>query len=410
MLNITKSPIKIGNLIIRNRTVSSPVSINKANEKGEVTDNIISFFSNLAKNDLGMVTIGAVSVSDEGTDTKNGMRIGEDTYFNGLKKLADEIKKYGAKSSIQLFHVGAQGNSHLSNKRVVGPSKYIVPDIGIEAQVLTIEEIKKIEEEFVKGIIQASEAGFDFIEIHMAHGYLLHEFLSPHMNKRQDEYGGSEINRFRIIKNIIEKLKKVKKLDNLAARLTADDFHKDGLNLKRINNLVKYLDKNNFCYYSVTAGIYETAKQKYISMKEGTYWEYSGKLKTMTKTPVIAQGNITSLDDGEEILIKKQGDMFGMAQSLIADPELVSKSLNNKENEVYNCLAHVKVGSCHRCRYIKRKDHDFDCVTPSAWRPIDSTKKERQKNLNFWKKTIEKLMRFSKRESVKIKLTNTTKP
>ena len=391
MFKIVNTPIKIGNQIIRNRTVSSPVSINKASENGEVTDNIISFFSNLSKNNLGMVTIGAVSVSEEGTDTKNGMRIGEDRYLEGLKNLALEIKKYGAKSSIQLFHVGAQGNSHLSNKRVVGPSKYIVPDIGIEAQVLTIDEIKKIEDEFVKGIIQAYEAGFDFIEIHMAHGYLLHEFLSPHMNKREDEYGGSENNRIRIIKNIIEKLNKIKKLNNLAARLTADDFHEDGLNLKKINNLVKYLDENNFCYYSVTAGIYETAKQKYIHMKEGTYWEYSGKLKKMTKTPVIAQGNITSLREGEDILLKEQGDMFGMAQSLIADPEIVSKSLNGQEDQVYNCLAHVKVGSCHRCRYVKRKDHDFDCVTPSAWRPIDSLKTERKKDLDFWKQTIQTL-------------------
>jgi 2,4-dienoyl-CoA reductase-like NADH-dependent reductase (Old Yellow Enzyme family) len=214
------------------------------------------------------------------------------------------------------------------------------------------------------------------------------------MNKRQDEYGGNELNRFRIVKNIIEKVKRIKKLDNLAARLTADDFHEDGLNLKKIKNLIKYLDENNFCYYSVTAGIYETAKQKYIRMKEGTYWEYSGKLKTMTRTPVIAQGNITSLKEGEKILTKKQGDMFGMAQSLIADPEIVSKSLNNKEDEVYNCLAHVKVGSCHRCRYIKRKDHDFDCVTPSAWRPIDSTKIERQKDLDFWKQTIEALKKL----------------
>ena len=391
MYKIVNTPIKLGNQIIRNRTVSSPVSINKADENGEVTENIISFFSNLAKNDVGMVTIGAVSVSEEGTDTKNGMRIGEDRYFDGLKKLADEIKRHGAKSSIQLFHVGAQGNSHLSNKRIVGPSKYIVPDIGIEAQVLTIEEIKKIEDEFVSGIIQAHEAGFDFIEIHMAHGYLLHEFLSPHMNKRKDEYGGSETNRLRIIKNILEKLKKKKILDNLAARLTANDFHQDGLNLAKINNLVKYLDENNFCYYSVTAGIYETAKQKYIHMKEGTYWEYSGELKKMTKTPVIAQGNITSLKEGENILKKKQGDMFGMAQSLIADPELITKSFQNKEGEVYNCLAHVKVGSCHRCRYVKRKDHSFDCVTPSAWRPIDSFKNERKKDLEFWKQTIETL-------------------
>ena len=390
MYKIVNTPIKIGEKVIRNRTVSSPVSINKANEKGQVTENIISFFSNLAKHDLGMVTIGAVSVSEEGTDTKNGMRIGQDMHFEGLSKLASKIKKNGAAACIQLFHVGAQGNSHLSNKRVVGPSKYIVPDIGIEAEVLTIEEIKNIEDDFVKGIIQADKAGFDFIEIHMAHGYLLHEFLSPHMNKRKDEYGGSEENRFKIITNILEKLKKQKIMNNLGARLTGDDFHKDGLNIDKIKNLVKYLDQNNFCYYSVTAGIYETAKQKYIHMKEGSYWKYSKQLKKITNTPVIAQGNITSLQEGDKIILNKQGDMIGMAQSLIADPALVTKSLNNKKKEVFNCLAHVKIGSCHRCRYVKRKDHDFDCVTPAAWRPVESknTDLDRKKDIDFWRKTI----------------------
>ena len=200
---LSKSSIKIGQKIIRNRTVSSPVSINMATEKGEVTDNIISYFGNLSKNDLGMVTVGATSVSNEGGDTKNGMHIGKKIHLDGLKKLAKEINYYGASSIIQLFHVGAQGNTNYSGQKVVGPSKYIVPDIGIEAEVLNIDQIKKIEDDFVNGITQAHEAGFDFIELHLAHGYLLHQFFSPHTNKRTDIYGGSEENRFRIVKNII---------------------------------------------------------------------------------------------------------------------------------------------------------------------------------------------------------------
>ena len=390
MHNLAKTPIKIGTQTIRNRVVSSPVSINMAKENGQVSDNIISFFSNLAKNNLGMVTIGAISVSDEGRDTKNGMGIGKKEHFEGLKKLSDSIKQHGAAACAQLFHVGAQGNSHLSGVRMVGPSKgYIDPNIGIEAEELTIDEIKKIEDDFVRGIIQADDAGFNFIEVHMAHGYLLHEFLSPHTNKRNDQYGGSEENRFRIVKNIINKLKDKRIIKKLGARVTGDDFTEKGLNIKKIENLIKYLDENSFCY-SVTAGIYETAKQKYIQMKRGSYWEYSKKLKSITKTPVIAQGNITSVTEGEKILSDKKGDMFAMAQALIADPELVKKSFNGKENEVFNCLAHMKVGSCHRCRYVKQKDHTFDCVTPSAWRPIGKSN-TREKDLLFWKQTIEKL-------------------
>ena len=392
MYNNLKQEIFLGKTKLRNRIASSPVSINKATLKGEVTDDIISFFSNLAKNNLGMVTIGATAVSTEGGDTRNGMHIGQNIHLPGLRELSDSIKKEGAVACLQIFHVGAQGNTALSDQRVVGPSEYIVPDIGIQAEVLTIKEIKKIEEDFVKAIIQADEAGFDLIEIHMAHGYLLHQFLSPHTNKRDDSYGGSEENRMRIIKNILNDSRVEHLTYKLGARVTGDDFLKEGLNIKKIKKLIKFLDSKNFAYYSVTAGIYESAKQKYISMKRGSYWDYSKKLKEITSTPVISQGNITSLLEGEEILKQKQGDIISMAQALIADPMLVTKSFKGEEKNIYNCLAHIKLGSCHKCRYIKQKNNNFDCVTPGSWRPVSELdKKERDKDLQFWKKTVEAL-------------------
>ena len=397
MLELSRSKIIINKQVLKNRIVASPVSINKANEDGTVSENIISYFSNLAKNEISMVTIGAVSVSKEGRDTINGMMIGEDKFDDGLVKLSSSIKKYGAKACLQLFHVGAQGNTKLSNERLVGPSEYVVPDIGIQCEVLTKNEIEKIENDFVRGILKAYKAGFDFIEIHMAHGYLLHQFLSPYLNKREDEYGGSEENRLRIIKNIFKKLEKYNFIDNIGARVTGDDFLDNGLNIKKIKNLINFLDSKKICYYSVTAGIYETAKQKYINMKKGSYWDYSRELKLITSTPVIAQGNIMTLNEGELILKEKKGDMYSMAQALIADPRLVIKTFNNQENEVFNCLAHIKIGSCHRCRYVKQKDHSFDCVTPSAWRPIEEQSSKKKKDISFWKKTIETLRKNEKK-------------
>lgn len=392
-MQLSKQPIKLGNMTIRNRTVSSPLGINMANQDGSVTENIVSYFSNLAKNDLGIVTVGAVAVSKEGGDTLNTMHAGKINHFSGLKKLSDSIKNFGARSCIQLFHVGAQGNTHYSGQPVVGPSKYTVPDIGIEAEVLSIKDINRIENEFINSIYQAHEAGFDLIEIHMGHGYLIHQFLSEHTNKRTDDYGGNENNRMRFITNIIESIKDKSIKEKLAARVTGNDFTPKGLDIDKIKNLIEYLDANSFSYYTVTAGIYETAKQKYINMKKGSYWEYSKKLKQITNTPVVAQGNIMSIAEGEDIIKNSKGDLFGMCQALIADPELVKKSFNNQEDKVFNCLAHVKVGSCHRCRYLKQKNLSFDCVTPAAWRPVDQviSENERFKDLEFWKKTIEKL-------------------
>ena len=378
--------------IIGRQIVFSPISLNMSKKNGVIPDKLISFFSNISLNKLGMIIVGNACVSDIGKGAANEIVIGKDIHFNQLKKLANTIKKNGTIACLQIAHMGAQGNTNHTGQRVVGPSKYIVPDIGIECEVLAIDEIINIENEYVDGILQADRAGFDLIEIMTAHGYLVHQFLSEHTNKRKDEYGGSEENRLRFLRNIIEKVKNKIDTRKLAAKITGNDFLDNGLNFKKIGFLINMLDSYNFAYYQVTAGIYETAKQKYLQMKKGAYWEYAKELKKLTKTPVMAQGGITSLEEGEKIIKKKQGDFWGMGQALIADPQLITKSVSNKENEIYKCLAHIKVGSCHRCRYLKQKDLDFACVTPGSWNANINNKIEknkRSKDLKFWKKVID---------------------
>ena len=391
---LSLSPIKLGKTILKNKIVNTPTGINMSQKNGVITDTEIDYFSNLSKNNIGMVIVGNATVSNVGKGAPNEIVIGKPIHFNQLKKLANTIKNNGSVACIQIAHKGAQGNTKYTGERVVGPSKYIVPDIGIEAEVLTIDEIKNIENEYVNAIIQSDKAGFDFIEIMAAHGYLMHQFLSEHTNKREDEYGGSENNRLRFLKNILEKVKNKIDTSKLSAKVTGNDFLPKGLNFKKIGFLINLLDEYKFAYYQVTAGIYETAKQKYIHMKKGAYWEYAKELKKLTKTPVMAQGGITSLEEGENILKNKQGDFWGMAQALIADPQIVTKTIDNKEDEIYNCLAHLKIGSCHRCRYLKQKNLDFACVTPGSWTP-DLTNKinlsKRNKDIDSWKKIIKSI-------------------
>ena len=391
---LSLSPIKLGKTILKNRIVNTPTGINMSKKNGVITDIEIDYFSNLSKNNIGMIIVGNATVSNVGKGAPNEIVIGKPIHFKQLKKLADTIKNNGSVACIQIAHKGAQGNTKYTGERVVGPSKYIVPDIGIEAEVLTLDEIKEIEQEYINAIIQADEAGFDFIEIMVAHGYLMHQFLSEHTNKREDEYGGSENNRLRFLRNVLEKVKDKIDTSKLAAKVTGNDFLPKGLNFEKIGFLIDLFDSYKFAYYQVTAGIYETAKQKYIHMKRGAYWEYAKELKKITNTPVMAQGSITSLDEGENILKNKQGDFWGMAQALIADPKLVTKTLEKRENKIYRCLAHLKIGSCHRCRYLKHKDLDFACVTPGSWSP-DLTSKislaKRNKDLKFWNKIISNL-------------------
>ena len=165
-------------------------------------------------------------------------------------------------------------------------------------------EIIKIKNDFIKAILQADDANFDFIELHLAHGYLLHEFMTNHFNKRKDSYGGNFNNRMKLINQILKEIYQLKPnlRGKIGFRISANDYVKKGINLKEAKKIVKNLDIFKPAYFVITAGLYETAKYKYIDMKNGKYWEYAKSIKQITKTPIIVQGGITDLYIGNELI------------------------------------------------------------------------------------------------------------
>ncbi len=364
-LNMLFEPVNIGGLISANRLVCSPISINLAEQDGQVSDGIIRFYGAMAETGVGLVTIGASTVSVEGGSTANGMHIGPSKYEGGLKKLADTIRQKGVLSSVQIFHVGAQGNTHYTGHPVLGPSAYTCPDIGIEARPLEISEIERIEDDFVTAILSGLRSGFDFVEVHVAHGYLLHQFLSPFFNRRNDAYGGNDENRLRIIRQIADKLvaKQSDAFKRVGFRISGGDFTDDGMTIERNRAFVTMMEKLGAAYWVVSGGIYETAPQKYEKMKSGGYYSWSAELKTFACAPVVAQGGIRDLRQGLNIVNAGQSDLIGMAQALIADPDLIQKSYYGQERKIIPCL------ECSRCRYIKRADLTFDCVRPDGYHP-----------------------------------------
>ena len=179
-LQAVMTPICLADRTSRNRLICSPISTNSSTDDGEVTPSTIDFYATMGRAGCGMVTVGAAAVSPEGISTRNCMRVGPKRYEQGLRKLAATIRATGAISSLQIFHVGAQGNTEYTDQPVLGPSPYVCPDIGIRAVEQTVSQIEAIEEDFVTAILSALHCGFDFVELHLAHGYLLHEFLSPY--------------------------------------------------------------------------------------------------------------------------------------------------------------------------------------------------------------------------------------
>jgi len=380
--------------IFKNRIIASPISINLS-KNGYVTKENISFFSNLAKSGVAMVTVGAAAVSEQASDTLNGMIVGKIRYLKKLKELANSIKKNKTLASLQLFHVGAQGNPEHSKQEIVGPSKYYFAKIDNVSRALTAIEIKRIKNDFKNAILQAYKSNFDFIELHLAHGYLLHEFMSNHFNKRKDNYGGKFNNRLRLIDEILNESYQSNPnlIGRIGFRISANDYVERGINILEAKKIVKHLDKFNPAYFVVTAGLYETSNYKYIDMKNGKYWDYAKNLKKITNTPIITQGGVTDLYKASELIKKNYGDFVGLAQSLIADPQLIKKTFSKRENEIIPCISHIKIGACHRCRYIKQKKQVFSCITPTSWKPSNKLlkKKEAIKDLKIWESLNRKI-------------------
>jgi len=226
------TPIIINNTYIKNRLVFPAINTSYATENGCVTSRLLRFYSNISKGEVGINIIGATSVSRNGRVNYYGLRIDDDKYIEGMKKLFTAIKKHGSIPAIQITHAGNKATSAVIGSEPVAPSS--TPTYYNEtARSLERNEIIQIIRDFGNAALRAKKAGAKAIELHAAHGYLIHQFLSPYTNKRKDNYGGTFSNRIRFLKEIIIETKE-KIGDNvlLLCRISADEFLPGGITIE----------------------------------------------------------------------------------------------------------------------------------------------------------------------------------
>jgi 2,4-dienoyl-CoA reductase-like NADH-dependent reductase (Old Yellow Enzyme family) len=352
---IWDTPIWISNKQIKNRIVFPPISPNWANPDGSMTEKILNFYSKIAKGGCGMIVVCGTSVSLDAKGADRSLSLSLSKQLPGYTKLADLIKKEsGCFAAIQLMHVGGQGNPIFTGGAVpVSASGQLCRTTGIKSRELLPGEIKKIIENFISSSLLASRAGFDAVELHLAHGYLLHEFLSLHTNKRHDKYGGSVENRSRIIIEIIKGIREQAPGLIIGARISGEDYLDDGITREVNKKILPILEKAGFEYFSVTAGIYETSAQKHEAMAMGKFFDYASGVKSLVSKPVIGVGKILSLEAAEKNLLNNSCDLVAIGRGLVADPFLVSKE---QQGLPYNkCL------ECGECQYLRFNKHEMSC-------------------------------------------------
>lgn len=337
------SPITINGMTLKNRIVMPPIGSNFATVSAEVSEEMIKYYELRAKGGTGLIIIENACVDfPMGTNGTKQCRIDDNQYVPGFYTLVERLQAYGAKVSIQLNHAGASAYAaRLDGVQPVSSSNIPSKTGGAIPRPLTLEEMKDIAKKYGDAAARAQLAGFDSVEIHAGHSYLLSQFLSPLFNNRTDEFGGSAENRARFPKMVIDSVREaVGPRFPISIRISADDMLKGGNTLEDSIELMEYLhEKVDFINVSVAQNDNLFMQHDKMSLPEGWRTYMARAFKEKFNKPVITSGNIRTAEVAEDILAKGDADLLAMGRGLIAEPYWANKVQNGQEHLLRRCIS-----------------------------------------------------------------------
>ncbi len=341
------SPGKIGNLTIRNRLVMAPMASCFADANGEVTDMMVAYYRARARGGVGLVIVEAACVDPPaGLESPHQINIDQPSCLTGLQRLAEEIKLAGARAFIQLFHAGRQGSSLFNGgAQIVAPSAIPCPMSREVPRELTRDEIHLLRDKFITSAFYAFQAGFEGVELHAAHGYLLNQFLSPHTNQRRDEYGGCLENRMRLVLEIIGGMKELLPHLAISVRLNIDDFVGGGLTMMESLAVSQALQSAGVHLINCSSGTYESGLKSIepASYPQGWRIYLAEAVKKSVSIPVMGGGMIRDPHLAEQVVAEGKADFVFLGRPLLADPQWPFKVRQNRLNDIRPCI------NCNHC-------------------------------------------------------------
>ena len=324
------SPITIGPMTAKNRLLMPAMSINfGVDEQGFVTEQLIDYFVARARGGAGMLLVGGGAVHPTGVELPDLPKLWNDACIPSLTRMVDAVRPYDACFGVQLMHGGRQ--SYHDQK--VAPSAIPAPAVvkGIP-KALALVEIDELVAAFGDAARRCREAGFDFIEIHAAHGYLINQFMARNSNKREDHYGGSFDNRIRFLMELLADIKAKAGRDYpVGIRINGNDFIKEGWTLHDTLRLAPLLEAAGADYLHVSAGVYGSTELTIPSVyaPQGCFVHLAEAVKQVVSLPVVAVGRIKHADMADRIIAEGRADAVAMGRALLADPELPNKARLN---------------------------------------------------------------------------------
>lgn len=342
-------PIRIGTLYIRNRIFRSATAERAGDTEGRPSDQLIEIYRRLALGGVGLIITGFAFVHSSGRTSPDQSGIHKDELIPFWKRIVDGVKRADPECRIvmQIVHGGRQVSASCVSDPVA-PSQVHDSVTGITPREMREDEILEIIDAFGNAARRAKEAGFDGVQVHGAHGFLISSFLSPYTNRRNDRWGGSTENRKRFLIEVLRDIrKKTGKNFTILLKVNGCDFIEGGLEIEETARILSNLDEEGAAAFEISGGMYESrergAARKFIlkDSDEGYFLEMAYFIKKRVSVPVIAVGGFRSLSVIEKALEAKKADAISLSRPLIREPDLVRKFLNGKERA--DCI------SCNKC-------------------------------------------------------------
>jgi 2,4-dienoyl-CoA reductase-like NADH-dependent reductase (Old Yellow Enzyme family)/thioredoxin reductase len=353
------SSFHLKRLAFRNRIVMPGLATFLIGPDGFITSKTVEHYRRRAGGGPAMVIMEACAVSPEGRVSSHQARIYDDRFVEGLSQIASAVKSEGAIAAVQIHHGGRQTSFKVIGRKPYAPSPLSCPSISGEVEVLTSEGIHKLVYQFAEAAVRARDAGFDLIEIHGAHGYLVNQFLSPFSNIRDDGYGGNVAGRARFAQEIVRAIRqRVGWSFPLSFKISAQEFVPGGLTVDESVEILKILCEAGIDIVQVSAG--NDATPEWICqpmfMKKACLASSSEKIRSSLKIPVMAVGRINDPETAESVIASGQADLVCMGRGLLADPDMPNKAKTGKYDDIRYCIA------CNTCMESIFRKGKIECL------------------------------------------------
>ena len=342
------SPIAVGSVTVPNRFVRSATQDYMATETGEVTDRQVELYSRLAEGEVGLIISGHAFVRQDGQASPRQLAVTDDSFVEGLGRIAAAVHRFPSRVFLQIAHSGRQTKERLCRCTPVSPSAVYDPVSKVMPRELEAREIKILIQDFVQAARRAREAGFDGVQLHVAHGYLLSSFLSSHTNRRTDKWGGPLENRARVVAEIVTGIRAlVGPGFPVIVKLNSSDLMDGGLTVDESVRAAVLFERAGVAGIEVSGGMAEAGRGSiWPGLRkpedEGYFVAAAEKVKAAVKVPVLGLGGIRSLEVAEKFVRDGLVDLVSMSRPFIRDPSLV-KHFREGRLSMAECI------SCNKC-------------------------------------------------------------